>query len=131
MENQEPYQQNLEIDQILKDVQNEGLDTLKDLIKDIEDLIQKRNALSEDIANDLERMKIDIASFAQKKGQEITVREIIELKKKELEVEGEKVREKLNAWKDIANLKRELRIHVATFQDKVQHNAMLDSLIDF
>ncbi len=76
-------------------------------------------------------MKIDITSFAQKKGQEITIREIIELKKKEIEIEEEKVKEKLNTWKDVANLKRELRIHVASFQNKLQHNAMLDNLIDF
>jgi hypothetical protein len=131
MENETYQKTTPEIDAILKEFQNEGIDTMKDLIKDIEDLIEKRKKLSDEIANDLEKMKIDITSFAQKKGSEITVREIIELKKKELEVEEEKVKEKLNAWKDVANLKRELRIHVATFQNKMQHNTMLDNLIDF
>lgn len=120
-----------DIDSLLKDVQQDGINSLKDLITDIEVLIEKREVLSKEITTDLEKVKMDISNFLAVKWKEMSITELIEIKKKEIEVEEEKTKEKLNLWKDVANLKRELRIHIAEFQNKVNQSTMLTNLMDF
>jgi hypothetical protein len=120
-----------DIDEILKDVQSEGMDSLKGIITDIETLMEQRQSLSKEISNDLEKVKMDLSNFLSVKWKEMTVKELMELKKKEIEIEEGKINEKLNFWKDVANLKRELRIHIAEFQNKQNQQNMLTNLMDF
>lgn len=120
-----------DIDDILRDVQADGLASAQGIITDIETLITQRQVLSKDITNDFEKTKMDLANFMSAKGKEMSIKELMEIKKKEIEIEEGKSNEKLNLWKDIANLKRELRIHIAEFQNKQNQQTMLTNLMDF
>lgn len=118
-----------DIDDVLKGMQTDGINSIKGIITDIEDLIEKRMELSAEIFQDLEKLKIVINTLLSGKEKDMTAGEIIEVKKKDIEVEEAKIREKLDRFKDILNLKRELRIHIADFNDKVNKMNMLDDLM--
>jgi hypothetical protein len=59
----------------------------------------------------------------------LTQEEKINLRKKLVEIDESKAEEKLNCWRDICQLKKELREQIKEFRDKIKKNDMLESII--
>jgi transcription antitermination factor NusA-like protein len=55
---------------------------------------------------------------------------IKELLKKKIELDEMRSTEKLNFWRDVALLKKELREHMKEFRDMQSKTSMLDNLLD-
>ncbi len=96
----------------LENIGKEKLDSLKEAIEEIEELILSRKKLSKRIFEEAEKEKRDLDNFilevdAKNSVAEIDdVREKISLRQKRVELSELQLNEKVSSWKDIALLKK-------------------------
>ena len=99
----------------LENIGKEKLDSLKEAIEEIGELIFSRKKLSKRIFEEAEKEKRAIDNFilevdAKNSVSEVDdVREKIALRQKRVELSELQLNEKVSSWKDIALLKKELR----------------------
>ena len=104
-------------------------------------MIKQRASVHKEINEHVGKVQIDIdntllempklnstATLNSNLGGEL-VKAISELKKKKFELEEIKISEKLNLWRDVAALKKELREYVREFKEKESKSDLLDSLL--
>lgn len=120
----------LEVEYIFKDIENKKLASIKEVIEDIENLIEERRKLRDEIFADIDKMILSINNFLNEKKDNMKPEEIVELKRKTTELEQAKTQEKLNSWKDISNLKKELRDSIREFKEKKEGFTVLESMVD-
>jgi hypothetical protein len=121
----------LEVEYIFKDLQDKRLGSIKELIDDITGLIDERKKLKEEIFNDLDNIALKIKNFLTEQKDGLKPEDIVEIKRKIVEIDEAKAQEKLNAWRDISALKKELREHLKEFKDKKEGFNVLESMVDF
>ena len=91
------------------------VDSLKESVDEIEDLIKEREKLSEEFIKEGEKMKRDINNFllesSPKNNQDVSefAKERADLRKKQIEISEIQLNEKIGCWRDISELKKELR----------------------
>jgi hypothetical protein len=110
----------------------EGIKTssLKEAIDDLNAMIQEREELSHDMFNDLEKMKTDMANLIFQLNPETEKLEILNLKRRMFDFDELKVQEKLNNFRDIALLKRELREREKEYHERENRADVLDELLE-
>ena len=118
---------------IFEKMQQEKTTSLKDSIGDIKNLITQREKLSKDLLTDMDKIKFEVGNIITKVATELggveSQKEQIMLKQKQVEIEEVKVQEKLNCWRDIADLKKELREREQELKEKESRLGMIDDLI--
>ena len=119
----------IEKDDILKDLQSEKIVSLKEMIEDIQNLIVERENLHTEILEDAEKVKTSINNFISAAGT-TEIKEQLVLRQKEVEIDEVKIQEKLDKWRDIALLKKELRERVKEFQEIESRADMLDHILE-
>ena len=130
------YQVNkLEDDRVFETLQSEKVDSIKDSIADIQDGIRLRKQLSEEVIGKFDKIVVDTENFIIKlhevdRHSELIRGEQMRLKQKVLDVESRKIEEQVNCWRDVAQLKKELRQHLAECREREGRSAMLDSLLE-
>lgn len=128
-----------DVERLFKDLKAENVDSVKEIIRDIEFFVNKRIEVNSEILNHCEKLKVEIDNIVlqfpeltnrlnPQVGGEI-VKAISELRKKKIEVEELKINEKLNFFRDVAGLKKELREYVRELKEKEGKSSLLDSLI--
>jgi len=125
-----------DVEELLKDRQDERVQLLEESIQDIKDMIKERGALHKELLSSLDKIDIfinnempkqtNVTSDAMVMRQELAK----ELLKKKIELEELKIQEKLNYWRDVALLKRELREHTKEIRDMQSRTNMIGSLMD-
>ncbi len=120
-------------DDMLEKIQHEKTESLKQTIHDIEEQIRQRENLSKDLLTDLDKIKFEVGNIIARVATELqgveSKKEQIMLKQKQVEIEETKVQEKLNCWRDIAELKKELREKEQELKEKETRSEMIDDLI--
>ncbi|MDO8516935.1 MAG: hypothetical protein Q7S33_02315 [Nanoarchaeota archaeon] len=108
----------------------EKVESLRELVVEIEELIKNRESLSKSICNEGEKMKTDLSNFInENKFQDPqNSKERSELRKKQIEISELQLKERVECWKDIALLKRELREHVKDLKDREDRVNSLNKL---
>lgn len=99
------------------------LESLKDIVEEIEVLIREREVLSAEFIKEGEKMKRDINNFlleSAPKGEDDSefARERAELRKKQIEISEIQLNEKIGCWRDISLLKKELRDRTRELSEK-------------
>ena len=122
---------NLEVEYIFKDLQDKKLGSIKDVIDDINSLITERIKLRDDIFQDLEKLALKINNFLTEKQDDLKAEEIVELKRKVVDIEESKTQEKLNAWRDVSSLKKEVREYIRELKEKKEGINALENMIVF
>ena len=122
---------NLEVEYIFKDMHDNKLGSIKEVIEDIQNLIEERKALRDEIFKDFDKLSLKIDNFLTANQNDLKTEEVIELKRKSVDIQEAKANEKLNAWRDISNLKKELREHLREFKEKKDGFNMLENMVDF
>lgn len=112
--------------EFLKKIQQEKTGTLKESINDIDTFIETRNKLHEEMLLDVESVKSSINNLIAELGREQCKDILI----KQIELEIIKVQEKLNRWRDIALLKKELREHMKEIREQEKKENLFDELLD-
>ena len=119
----------IEAEGLFKDLQINKLDSITEVIEEIKLMIQEREQLKNEIFKDLDKIGMKISNFLSEKKEDISIEEMIELQRKSIEVEENKAREKLNAWRDIANLKKELREHLTDLKEKKDSMDVFENMV--
>ena len=122
---------NMEVEYIFKDLHDNKLGSIKEVIEDIQELIQERKNLRDEIFKDYDKLALKINNFLTANQGELKPEEVIELKRKAVDIEESKCNEKLNAWRDVSALKKELREHLREFKEKKDGFNMLENMVDF
>ncbi len=109
---------------------SEQLNSLISAIKDLNNLIGERQSLNQIIFKDIERIKQDIRNFLLEAGSQTTYQEKMELFKKLIEIEEVQLQEKLNLWRDVATLKKELREREKELSEKQARLDVMSSILE-
>lgn len=124
--------------ELFENLKKEKLESLKGLISDIEIMIKEREGLNKEILKGLDKVKIETSNtiLSLNEQQSLTtegnsdkLKLIGELRKKIIELEEIKLNEKLNCFRDIADLKKELRLFIREFKEKETKQDILDGLL--
>lgn len=110
----------------------EKIVSLKKAIEEIEKLVKERENLSRAIAQEAERIKIDVSNFLveHKPVDSDAFKENVMLKQKQVEISELQLKEKVSCWQDIAKLKEELREKEKEFGEKKGRIDMLGKIMD-
>ena len=119
----------------LKGFGNSKVDSLKELVTEVNTLIKERGKLSEDFIKEGEKMKRDINNFLLEnapKGEDDSefTRERSELRKKQIDISEIQLNERVGCWRDIALLKKELRENVKELTEKESRAQMLGRILE-
>jgi hypothetical protein len=100
-------------------------------------MIVDRGALHKDIIKSLENIDMFINNTMPKTNEimfgtmnDSRQKLIQELLKKKIELDELKASEKLNFWRDVALLKKELREHMKEYRDMQSKTSMIDNLLE-
>lgn len=118
------------MDSVLKDIQGAKIMNTKEVIDDIETLINERKDLQKDVFKDVDQIMMNMNNFMAAAGDKIDEVKQAELKEKLLDIESFKLNEKINAFRDIADLKKELRDRMHEFREQENNASMIDGLLN-
>ncbi len=120
-----------EIDSMQK-VGKEKINSLKKFIQEIEDLIGEREFLSEQISKEVEKIKNEIQNFllTTKAIDSEGFKERNGLRQKQVEISELQLNEKVNCWRDVALLKKELRERERELTEKEERMSLLDQILE-
>jgi len=117
-----------DVEDIFKAIQDERISSIKQSIEEIEELIEQRKKLTDSMFGDIEKIKLSISNALPSTatpGSDVEM----ELRKKLVEADEAKVQEKLDSWRDIATLKKEMRELTKELREKESRISMLDTLL--
>jgi len=111
------------------------LNSLKERIAEIEEMIEERKSLSRKFIKEGESMKTNINNFLMEnapKGEDDSefTRERAELRKKQIEISELQLNEKIGCWRDIALLKKEMRESAKELNEKESRAEMLYRILN-
>ena len=120
--------------ELIKNLQEGELVSLRQAIEDIEDLIKKRQELNEELINEIRNLSSNLKAYIQSLPTTVTnedaLKAHLELRKKLVELEEIRLQEKLNEWRDIAELKKELRERVKEYQEKAMRSDVIEQILE-
>jgi hypothetical protein len=125
------------VEKVFKDRQDDRVELIEESISDIKQMIAERGLLHKEIIKSLDSVDMFINN-TMPKTNEITFgtmndsrqKLIQELLKKKIEIDELKTQEKLNFWRDVALLKKELREHMKEYRDMKSKTSMIDNLLE-
>ena len=129
-----------EASEIFKNISKDKIEPIKEVIEEINFLIANRTEVHNEMNKSIDKMQLQIDNFLLnmpkiKSERENTnlggelVKAMSEMRKMKIELEQIRLDEKLNYWRDVAQLKRELREYARELKEKESKSDLLDSLI--
>jgi ATP-dependent Lon protease len=118
-----------EVESILHGLKDSKSGSLRQVIADIQELISLRDELHQEMLNDIEKIKTFINTTAIQINDQTQPELAFELKKNQIDIDKFKIEEKLNRWRDVAALKKELRERVKEITEREQREAMLNEIL--
>ena len=111
------------------------LNSLKDQLNEIEQMIKERENLRQKFIKEGEKMKTSILNFLLEnapKGEDDSefTRERAELRKKQIEISELQLNETVGCWRDIALLKKEMRDNTKELSEKTSRAEMLGKILE-
>jgi transposase len=118
--------------QDLMRIGEEKIKSLKILISDVQEMISQREFLSQQIIQETEKIKMEIENFlmANKNFDADNFRERNGLREKQVEISELQLNEKINCWKDIALLKKELREYQRALSEKEERAEIFNGVLE-
>jgi DNA primase large subunit len=117
-------------------VGQERIDSLKKAISEIKQLVEERKKLSLEFIKEGEQLKSEITNLILENegtlrafGQNEALIEKNALRNKKVEISELQLNEKINCWKDIALLKKELRIYEKELSEKESRISELNDIL--
>jgi hypothetical protein len=114
----------------------EKIDSIKESITEIEELIDGREGLSKEIFEEGEKLKREINNTLMEKrvsqdpNDILGAKERTELAKKKIEISELQLNEKVSCWKDVALLKKELRERQKELSEREGRKEVLDKILE-
>ena len=122
------------VEGLFKERQEEQIKLIQDSIDDINSMIQERGELHKSLISSMEKLDLSMdnkmpSMNALQSSNPAAAQLLNELMKKKIELEEVKMEEKLNYWRDVALLKKELREHQKELRDLQSKTSMVDNLL--
>lgn len=115
---------------LLNDIKDTRTASLKEVIDEILDQIKLRERLHKEMMDDIEKLKSSINNMTMSlTPSPDNMKVMVEFQKKLIEAEEMKVQEKLNCFRDIAQLKKELREWIKELGEKEKRASLLGELL--
>ena len=122
---------------MLESLGQERIDSLRKAIHEIKQLVEERKNLSLDFIKEGEELKSEISNLILENentlraiGQSEALVERNSLRNKKVEISELQLNEKINCWKDIALLKKELRIYEKELSEKESRIKELNEILN-
>lgn len=130
--------QNLPEDKNLLDIGKEKIDSLKKSIYEIKNLITERESLRDSFVKDSEDLKMELNNFILENENSPKTeldagdfsREKNSLRNKKIELSELQLKERIDCWKDVALLKKELRQSEQEFNEKQDRLNSLNKFLE-
>lgn len=126
-----------DVEKLFKERQDDQVDLLEESVSDIKQMIKEREELHIEIIKSLESIDMFINNTMPKPNEAVfgaindSRQDIIkEMLKKKVEILELKAQERLNFWRDVALLKKELREHMKEYRDMKSKTSMIDNLLE-
>ena len=97
-----------DVSEVLDTMQKDKVALTKEAVLDIQEQIQLREQLHEQVLQETEGIKMQLSNLILSTS-DMEEQEKARLRQKQIELDQFKVKEKIDKWKDIAVLKKELR----------------------
>jgi len=122
-------------DEDFKKLGKEKVESLRREIIEIKELIKSREKLSKEVFNEADKVKMEVNNFLAEThlsnpNDPQEARDRVTLKQKQVEIAELQLNEKINCWKDIAQLKRDLRDREKELKEKESRLNMLDKILE-
>ena len=117
------------IDDFINSLNSDKIENIKQLITEINEMIEERKVLSGSLINAYEGLLSRINGVIGRLPPENLKEEIV-LHDKAVNIEEAKIKEHLDCWRDIALLKRELREVLREFREQESMKNTYSSLLD-
>lgn len=115
---------------VLDNLSESRLTSLKETIEEILEQIKFRESLHTEMLKDLETLKSNINNMMSQTPTSLEGQKaMVEFQKQIVEADQMKVTEKLNNFRDVAQLRKELREIIREFRDKETRANMLGDLL--
>jgi len=125
---------------LFKNLSEDKVESVKEMVRDIEIMMINRKELNKEIIEHLDKVSLSLDNSilelrSAMNNTNITnsgevIKALSELKKEKVQLEELKSAEKLNFWRDVALLKRELREHIKELREKESKSGLIDSLLE-
>jgi len=116
-------------DNLMSSLQDEKIKSIRASIKEIEAMVEGRKALSRDLVNTIDSISTNINNMLLKLSISEDNPEHLKVLQKLVDIEELKVAEKLNCWRDVAQLKKEMREHQKEMREQESNINILDSIL--
>lgn len=129
----------LDATELFKNLSEDKLSSVRELITDIESMMLSRKDLNKEMLASLDKMSIDVDNAVTQIQSSITlntsnsgeaIKALGDLRKKKIEIDELKLQEKLNFWRDVAMLKKELREYIKELREKESKSTLIDTLLE-
>jgi hypothetical protein len=129
-QNEKNNKKGIEAEALLDDIAQSRTTSLKEAIDEIAEQMKYREKLHKEMIDDIEKLKSQINNMIlQVPVSSESVKVLVEFQKKLIEAEEMKTKEKLDCFRDIAQLKKELREWIREFRDKEKRASFLGELL--
>lgn len=117
------------VEGIMKDFQGAKIMSIKEVIDDINELIGVREKLQKEVFNDIDKALSSINNFLNTRTSQFDPVQELSIREKLLDLETFRMQEKINTFRDIAALKKELRDRVQEYKEQEHNATVLDNLL--
>lgn len=116
----------------------EKIKSLKNAIKELDELIESRKILSNEIIKEAEKLKLEINNYLIENQNSYNPhldtrnlsQEKNDLRHKKIEISELQLNERINCWKDISALKKEMRTYEKELNEKIDRAESLSKLME-
>jgi len=118
-----------DVSEVLDAMQKDKVALTKEAVMDIQEQIQLREQLHEQVLQETEGIKMQLSNLILSTS-DMEEQEKARLRQKQIELDQFKVKEKIDKWKDIAILKKELRDRLKEFKETESRTQMMSDLLE-
>ena len=118
-----------DVSEVLDTLQKDKVALTKEAVLDIQEQIQLRDQLHEQILREADGIKTQLSNLILSTS-DMEEQEKARLRQKQIELDQFKVKEKIDKWKDIAILKKELRDRLREFKETESRTQMMSDILE-
>jgi hypothetical protein len=118
-----------DVSELLNDLQKNKVSLTKESVVDIQQQIELREQMHQEIVAEVEKIKNKLSNILLS-SSDIEEQEKARIRQKQVDLDQFKVKEKLDKWKDIAILKKELRDRLKEFKETEIKTQMMSDLLE-
>ena len=118
-----------DVSELLNDLQQNKVSLTKESVVDIQQQIELREQMHQEVLDEIEKIKNKLSNILLS-SSDMEEQEKARIRQKQVDLDQFKVKEKLDKWKDIALLKKELRDRLKEFKETEIKTQMMSDLLE-